>query len=143
MTRYPVGENMKYNMPIILRMAKLVIDEYKDDPETLGLNIWCRGSSGAIIATVITNEFMRTGKGVKICHIKKQGEASHTNYPAHNSYYKNIMVDDFIASGETVTAIYKEMQAITVDESMDMLIVSSTFNMLDYFDGKLRKIISQ
>lgn len=102
--KYPTGENIQRNMPIILQM----IDKIKKiNRKRKILNLWCMGSSGAIIAGIISSQISNT----VICHIKKNGEDSHTT-TVPQYYYDdgiNLIVDDFISTGSTINTIAKKM----------------------------------
>lgn len=98
---YPVGENIARNIPIIKLMVKRfkLVKEFKNRP----VNIMCQGSSGAIIATF----FALAIKNSTIVHVKKPGEVSHSSLTINMSDNPvNLIVDDFISTGETVKRIY-------------------------------------
>lgn len=136
---YPVGENLEENMPIINEMARLIQEEYDGG----GINIWCRGSSGAIVGALIAAQYISSYGGAKVCHVKKDGESSHNHYPNPERDYVNIMVDDFISSGDTVKEIWESQQRFMKGAPMDMMVISSQQpSVFDWFKGKLRKIIS-
>lgn len=74
--------------------------------ENTNFNLWCRGSSGAILATAFAM-YLPQYK-FKICHVKKEGEQSHGNvYPGDK--FINIVIDDFVSEGTTVEAILLKM----------------------------------
>lgn len=120
-TKYPVGRFIQQNMSIILDMiTKLKIVNTKDD-----LILWCRGSSGAIIAGVISSHF----PNAKISHVKKDGESSHSSdvdIYIEKSHI-NVIVDDFISSGNTVNEIAKMM--LRNNYTVHGLCVSSSVHM--------------
>ena len=110
---YPIG----INMDNIFNYINLVVAALKD--ENIGkANIWCMGSSGAILAALLSNQLEES----RILHVKKDGESSH-----HGNYFTtlnnaiNIIIDDFIVSGDTVNRIYNFMGG----KKCDILIVSS------------------
>lgn len=83
-------------------------------------NLWCRGSSGAIIAGCFS--ILQTSCNFMICHIKKDGESSHGNStPDYNETYKNIVIDDFVSSGDTIDEIATKILELGL--SLDILIV--------------------
>ena len=51
---YPVGPNIKVNLPIINNMYRYIKEKF---PEGI-ITIWCRGSSGAIIAGIISSNYL-------------------------------------------------------------------------------------
>jgi len=103
-TKYPVGRFIQQNMYIILDMiAKLKTVNTKDD-----LILWCRGSSGSIMSGVIASHF----PNAKISHVKKDGESSHSSdvdIYIEKSHI-NVIVDDFISSGNTVNTVAQMMK---------------------------------
>lgn len=140
MMSYPVGENISRNLETIDLIAELISREYRREP----LNIWCRGSSGAIVAAIIAKDYIQRGGFAKVCHVKKQGEHAHSSYPHYNKEYINIMVDDFISSGDTVKAIWNSQQRYTRGLPMHSLVVTSGSQQVhEFFSNKLKLIISQ
>jgi len=109
---YPVGIYIMDNLNTIKSMADaiyLVVNEYYYDCKKIELV--CKGSSGAIIAGIVCNILTeKYDKTVNICHIKKEGENSHsgTNLPG---YCRGIVVviDDFISSGCTILSILEKL----------------------------------
>jgi hypothetical protein len=101
---YPVGEGIHYNKPIIKQMIEAFskLEELKN----VELNLICRGSSGAIIATMFS---LFLPNITKIVHIKKDGEDSHDSCVWLKPSAKNIIVDDFISQGNTLNAIYDKL----------------------------------
>lgn len=132
---YPVSLNIESGLHFINKSyphLKKLLDDKVD------INIWCRGSSGAILSTLLVTKLISDKYDVhriKICHIKKTGESSHSSdfsYKPHlrkeNSF--NIIIDDFISSGNTVNTIYLRMCEINDEEfnlKVDVLLVSSSF----------------
>ena len=113
--KYPVGYHMDTNKSKILYMMEVLRDTVgKDTP----ISLWCRGSSGAIIAAIISTGF----DNCIINHVKKEGEESHSTHEFNTDRSrKHIIVDDFIRSGKTVNAIYLEMLRCSL--SVDYLCV--------------------
>lgn len=103
---YPVGNDMESAIINSSKVFKLLLPKVKKSDT---VNIWCRGSSGAIISALISSNFVLKGIPHKICHIKKPGESSHSS--CITPIYKglNIIVDDFIDSGHTITVIISEI----------------------------------
>lgn len=139
-TSYPVGENISNNLPLI----QIMYEEIKKLHGVEGINLWCRGSSGAIIAAIIAKEYINSGGKALICHVKKKGEHSHNGslYFEHGS--KDIIVDDFVSSGETVKAIWAKQQEVTEKRPCHCLVVSCNLpvEVSAYFADKLEVIIS-
>jgi adenine/guanine phosphoribosyltransferase-like PRPP-binding protein len=130
---YPVGAHMTDNKPIIEDMASSIAKVFPDKDYVL----WCRGSSGAIIAGILS--YLLPNK-TSINHIKKEGEYSHSNMVLVDNSLTNIIVDDLIASGTTIDAILEKM--IRSNISPDALCVSGEIprlfgNIENYFGLKI------
>jgi adenine/guanine phosphoribosyltransferase-like PRPP-binding protein len=102
--QYPVGKYIEGNKILIKQMAKAfaLLEEFKGKK----LNLICRGSSGAIVATVFS---LVLENDIIITHIKKAGEDSHHDSCHLEPNRKNIIVDDMVASGATLNAIYNKL----------------------------------
>lgn len=123
MIDYPVGRDMQQTMPIVKDMAMKLRNLYPLH-EYPNLQFYVRGSSGAIIGGIIT-AFLPEYE-VRVFHIKKSGESSHSGgYVGYNKYYPAIIVDDFVSSGETVNAIYAEGCKINSQFKVDTICVSA------------------
>ena len=99
---------MKYALEISKEMAFHIKKRATKDKRVI---LWCRGSSGAILSGLVSAH-MKT-KVVLVNHIKKDGENSHSSKFTINSFDKNdinIVIDDFIASGETFREIVKSIK---------------------------------
>lgn len=125
---YPVGLHIEENLLAIKEMTDalyLLIDEHYKDCNYVDLI--CRGSSGAIIAGIIS--FMLASliedKKITIYHIKKEGESSHAylSFPKNFSNRVRIVVDDFIITGATIQAILDKNED---GGELDILCVSGT-----------------
>jgi len=121
---YPVGSNIGKAKKLIGHYLTVFYKLYSFDKK---INLWCRGSSGAIMATLFAANCKNE---CKICHVKKQGEDSHSyGYSRYeNDGAINIVIDDFIATGDTIRAIvaaiedyaYKRGTTIKLDILMVM-----------------------
>lgn len=116
---YPVGHYINQANNYI----NIVYNKLKDLVKDYPINIWCRGSSGAILSTLLANKF--PDNNCLIFHVKKEGEQSH-----HGNYFVkaqrsaiNIIIDDFIASGDTINEIFNHAKPHI--NSINFLIVSS------------------
>lgn len=111
---YPVGRNMskviKYVDHILLTFKENNIDL---DQEKMFINLWCRGSSGAIIAGIFASKFIRAT--VRIIHIKKQGEKSHQSYHHDICDGCDIVIDDFMDTGSTIFRIWHDSNIKKID----------------------------
>lgn len=117
---YPVGDNITENIPRIREMIEVfkTIEYFHNK----NLNIICRGSSGAIIAGIFATSLTNR---LKIVHVKKQHEDSHCNSYIHNDKnWANIIVDDFICSGETVNELGKFIVKESHSGEIDCLCVT-------------------
>lgn len=112
---YPFGVNWRHTY--ITQGAEAIYNTYKKDIEEDGVSITfvARGTSGAMIAGAMLNELHNFAPIVKtyILIVRKSSDTS-----AHASSLRGIddvggtrfvVVDDFIASGETIEAILQEM----------------------------------
>jgi adenine/guanine phosphoribosyltransferase-like PRPP-binding protein len=122
---YPVGKYIVSNLPIIKDYATkleelLKKEEFKDRDRI----IFCRGSSGAIIAGIIASIIEIT----EIIHIKKAGEKSHSD----NNFIVDdndivIIVDDFVTTGNTLKSIYNTIENCKTEEKeIDILILNNS-----------------
>jgi len=124
--QYPVGTDIKGTMIAVKNMADAIKELYPlHENMKYGFNLFVRGSSGAIIGGLIC-EYL-SNYPIRICHIKKEGESSHFNssYLTNREAAKNIIIDDFISTGETVNIIYQKMIDSEIN-NVDLLIVSGT-----------------
>lgn len=137
---YPFGVNWRHNY--IQQSAEAIYDTYKEDiEEGVSITFVARGTSGAMIAGAILNELHNIVPPVKvyILIVRKENDTS-----AHCSSLRGIdevgttrfiVVDDFIASGETIDAILEELDkyfGVTPNPAVkyDMLCISN------YIDAK-------
>lgn len=101
---YPLGDNIRAAISFASNAATTFnsIPDFKHQR----INIICRGSSGAMLAALFASFLV--GHPIEIYHIKKRGEISHASQvPVISSQAVNIIIDDFISSGETLREIYK------------------------------------
>lgn len=121
-----MGLNTHRNNQVIKEMADKLQEVYPNS----NFNFWCRGSSGAIIAGVLS--YLISTK-THINHIKKQGEESHSKQ-VHNVIEPNtvnVIVDDLVASGNTVREILSAMSLYYIKP--DALCISGS--LCELFDG--------
>lgn len=111
---YPVGENIVAANSFAENAANVFMTLH----ENVCVNVWCMGSSGAILAALFASKI--NAVNIKIVHVKKSGENSHgTTSPLYStkstggifngSAIVNVVIDDFISSGRTMARIYEEM----------------------------------
>jgi hypothetical protein len=105
MYEYPVGISVQDSIEITKSIAYKLEQVFPDRHKIL----WCRGSSGAMLSygTAMIIPVYR------IIHIKKEGEYAHyagifvNNFPVDAV---NIIMDDFISTGDTVNTIWSFME---------------------------------
>ena len=121
--QYPVGLYMKHNLPIINEMAKVIKQNYRTEEK---IALWCRGSSGAIIAAILSTKI----PNAVINHVKKDGEESHSNRVTIHCKY-HIIVDDFISTGATIKAIHAKIKSYDSSINVDCIVVSGAVSSSD------------
>lgn len=130
---YPVGTHIMNNMDTINDMAEniyLVMAEHYDLTHTDNVIIFCKGSSGAIIAGIVSSklaELLPERTYITIWHIKKEGESSHAGSFIESSlFYRSItiIVDDFISTGSTINSILENIHDHKPKLIIDILCVS-------------------
>jgi len=97
---YPVGDNIHQWQTIAKEYARIIQENNTLNKPVV---LFCTGSSGAIIASLISVEI----NVLSIQHIKKDGEQSHHNVNKYNlnPYEYNVIVDDFIVTGTSIKRI--------------------------------------
>jgi len=104
---YPVGINISKNLVAITEMANKLREVYPNSK----LCLWCMGSSGAIIAGIISSMIL----DCTISHVKKEGENSHSSgIHMVKDDRINIIVDDFVDSGRTIKTIIYKMERYNI-----------------------------
>ena len=107
---YEVGRNITNNLPVIAEMANAIKKAYPRKKIVL----WCRGSSGTIIASVIA---AKLGKKVTaIAYVRKENEDRHgvgVLYSSNDGKAINVIVDDFIETGKTINAIIDRINSFS------------------------------
>lgn len=106
---YPVGTHMLAAMKFAKKAYQTLINYCPNLHTESSIVIWCRGSSGAILGALlaqhlITNESFRKME-IRVNHVKKEGESSHSSPETYCDTFFNIVIDDIIASGSTLKAI--------------------------------------
>jgi hypothetical protein len=102
---YPVGNDMlrmKGYVQGALKAFEKLNPELRFQSER-NINLFCRGSSGAICAALFV---AYAPWHCKIIHIKKPGESAHCDALEFNPDNINVIIDDFMSSGDTVAEIY-------------------------------------
>lgn len=127
---YPVGHYMRVNLPIIKEMAQwiyLTILENYDPTGQILVYLVCRGSSGSIISGIVLSELMSFGmNNVHIYYVRKENEKTHyQGCPLSLDDSVIVVVDDFIATGQTIYYIKKNIEeGIGHPRKIDIICVS-------------------
>lgn len=124
-TGYPVSTYVGKNKKFGFIMATQISQHFGKN-----LRLICMGSSGSIFATMIT--MLLPNHEIEIYYVKKQGEHSHGSSVEYirnvgDESIENIIVDDFISSGETIRVLYHEFKK-SHDLKIHGLIVSGYLN---------------
>lgn len=129
---HPVGENMPQNLPHILRMAECIKEQ-----NYLKMILVARGSSGAIIAGIISSIF----GGCPINYVRKEIECEHSGgYYNYEPGVPIVVVDDFMVTGNTINAIISHLNDCGVHKA-DLLITSGSDHRAYKFDDFFTKQI--
>ena len=132
---YPVGYYIQDAVFFVDKVIKVLMEMAEKKELPLGnIDIWVRGSSGAILGGLLTQRLLTIGfTNISVIHIKKEGEDSHTENVFRTNGKYNVIIDDFIASGETMNEIAKVAGKYV--KEIDLLIVSRiSFDYEDYCD---------
>ena len=107
--KYPVGYYIEDAINFVNNVTQVIMEMAKKKQFPLkDIDIWVRGSSGAILGGLLCQRLLAIGyENLSVIHIKKDGEESHTEdiFVTNGKY--NIIIDDFVASGETMNEIVK------------------------------------
>ena len=112
---YPTGANVS-SMVVYIENIVTTFKRYKInlDKKSNVICIWCRGSSGAMLAGMFAYTFKRAT--VRINHVKKKGEHSHNSYiSASPPNSIDIIIDDFMETGETIFRIWHDSPIKKID----------------------------
>lgn len=121
---YPVGYYIQDAVFFVDKVIKVLMEMAEKKQFPLGnIDIWVRGSSGAILGGLLTQRLLTIGfTNISVIHIKKDGENSHTENVFRTNGKYNVIIDDFVASGETMNEIAKVAGKYV--KKIDLLIVS-------------------
>lgn len=135
--------SVKYPIGVDMRNIRMLVAEYIREfnrfnyAEGTCFNLWCRGSSGAILAS--TFALLLPQYEFTICHIKKPREYSHSCGYCTVTNGISIVIDDFVSSGSTINAILDKIMFYKHEPYM--LFVASGAKNMD-FSEKFTYIIS-
>lgn len=120
---YPIGLMLSYNLPIIEKMAETILSLNENR-----ILLCCSGNSGSLVAGIISPHLIKEGVNCVISYIRKEHENRHmsSDFSGNHESFFSIMVDDFIATGDTLIRIndrYKKAYRRNID-----CICTSTYN---------------
>ena len=122
---YPVGKDIKsLNIFINSVIDKIIEEELLSNVQEI--TVWCRGSSGAMLASLFSVKLIeKRNVDIKINHIKKPREYAHHSNLSENTFSTyNIVIDDLVASGSTLKFLEEHFRKIKLPQ-IDMLILGS------------------
>jgi phosphoribosylpyrophosphate synthetase len=126
---YPVGSDVINDTKYITLVKPVLLNLLKESftHKSTIIDIWVKGSSGAILAGMLATHLLEYTVSIK--HIKKPKESSHTknSYLYGSNERVNIIIDDFIETGKTINSINDELKNKAI--SCDILIVSNKLNL--------------
>jgi len=132
---YPVGSEPQNLLRAIDVYAGVILEVVK--PGEI-VNLFCRGSSGAIIAGMLSIKLANV-LTIYIKHVKKDGENSHSMGMFFKPNHINIIVDDFVSSGQTIDAIYEKIFSIQKNARIRLLLVSGVISCLTVNEAYINK----
>ncbi len=121
--RYPFGDNIENAIEYISLVCKQVRKIVNKDCTEIPINLWVCGASGVFLAGLFVKTIGKKFK-VKIQVVRKPHEDAHhlgvcdVQHPAIN-----IILDDFVRSGKTISKIYDQMKHRV--EMVDLVIVAN------------------
>jgi adenine/guanine phosphoribosyltransferase-like PRPP-binding protein len=141
--KYPIGINVDVNIPVVKGLAEAFLKDVGEIDEMTRVNVYCMGSSGAIMAAI----FATIVPNVIILHVKKDGEASHseiTNFDRYISKFNciHVIIDDFMVTGNTLETIYAR---VTKDVKIDidyLILGRGDYNRITKLSYEPKKLIS-
>lgn len=99
---YPVFDNLKIvdtNINLMIPLLEKVLNKKQN------IQIFCRGSSGLVIAMALQKELNNLEYKSQIAFVRKDSEKSHGCSTSIISKAQIIVVDDFVATGTTIRTI--------------------------------------
>lgn len=119
---YPLQEFPKIAIDYIRRVEPLIVEE----AGIRSMNIFVMGTSGAYLAGMLTT-ILPSFYNTKVLQVRKKGEMGHfisELNPIKGGY--NIILDDFMRSGNTINRIYEKIKG-DIDH-VDMLVIGNKFD---------------
>lgn len=105
---YPFGGAVVDNMKLVNRLIKNFVKIKNKKFRECRVMLFCRGSSGAYIAALFAAKLLAD---TEIIYVRKEGEQRHgtENFVLRDTDLI-VFVDDFVCTGETMRALYKDIQ---------------------------------
>lgn len=125
---YPIGREFNDNFDYIREVAKTlhnIIDKRKD------IALVCRGTSGCILSGAIGYILKKRGRKVTIVISRKTQNTHGDNMEGWDIILNNaipIVIDDFIASGDTIGEILKDLDDLVSLDIYPFLCVANCLN---------------
>lgn len=153
-TSYPVGAYYQEVYRKFMEISKFFFNKIPvSQLEDKTINLFCTGSSGLITASIFAGyaqeNYSHVFSQIRIIDIKKHGERAHgesfTFFDPDEDNNFNIIIDDFISSGETLRKLIFDIK----DKLMRRILCDNTdvkFNSLilsGYVDGDYQELIQK
>lgn len=128
---YPTLANLKNILSCCFDIANVLrqhLKQYDHQP----IILWCRGTSGLIMATNLYN-ILYEHFDIHINYVRKENEHSHC---PHIVNYKNgldVFVDDFIDEGYTFNIVLDKMRHYTDNKAFDITVLGGFINNANCF----------
>lgn len=112
---YPVGIHMDQAFIFTTEVTThLLENELLPENHTTQICIWCTGSSGSILASLLLQKLHNEGfTNLTLCYARQEKTSSHGDnytFQAHDNA-THLMIDDFVATGDTIKTIYKVFES--------------------------------
>lgn len=117
---YPIGRDISSAIESAEKIANVfnTLEMFKNKT----LNIWCRGSSGSVLAALFISKIPNK---CFLQYVRKEFEQTHcTNEFSLDSSALNIVIDDLISSGFTLNCIVQHIP----NKEVDLLIICGYMN---------------
>ena len=110
---YPVQRHMMYITTVIDYIYNILKD--KGLIENQLINIWCKGTSGDVMAALLINKIYQDSDSscqeILMCKVYKEHENHHlVNEIVYYPDGINIVIDDLVDTGKTILDIIKEIE---------------------------------
>jgi len=130
---YPITKHVFNNYEIIKVFVEHIIKLATDEKNKgVSINLFCTGSSGSFLCGILSYELIKTlNVIVDVVYVRKEHEIAHSS-KVPTFYVEgriNILVDDFIDSGDTIARIIQSIKkssgiCFETDYKFDYIIIS-------------------